>query len=51
MGETDVFEALFVLTFFGVLYVDIIEILEKCAHPHQWAAQGVRPGSQDTPRR
>jgi hypothetical protein len=28
------FEVLFVLTFFGVMYVDIIELLEKCTHPH-----------------
>ena len=28
------FDALFVLTLFGLLYVDIIEFLEKCEHPH-----------------
>jgi hypothetical protein len=45
------FEALFVLTLFGLLYVDIIEILEKCGHSHTSAVQGVHLESQDTPRR
>ena len=27
------FEAMFVLTLFGILYLDIIELFEKCEHP------------------
>jgi hypothetical protein len=33
-GEAGMFDALFVLTLFGLLYVDIIEFLEKCERPH-----------------
>jgi len=35
------FEVLFVLTFFGVMYVDIIELLEKCEQLHTRAVQEV----------
>ncbi len=35
------FETLVVLTIFGVLYVDIIEFLEKCDHPHTSAVREI----------
>ncbi len=35
------FEALFVLTLFGLLYVDLIEFLAKCDHPHPGAVRAV----------
>ena len=44
------FEALFVLTLLALLYVDIIEFLEKCDHPHTWAVRSVHPESQEIPR-
>ncbi len=45
------FEALFVLTHLAVLYVDIIEFLEKCDRPHTWSVRSVYPESQETTRR
>ena len=42
------FEALFVLVFFGLLYVDIIECLEKCDRPHALPLRGVHRESKDT---
>jgi hypothetical protein len=41
-GGRGMFESLFVLTLFGVLYVDIIEFLEKCDHPQTSAVQEIR---------
>ncbi len=43
------FEVLFVLTFFGVMYVDIIELLEKCEHLHTRAVHEVHLDYQETP--
>ena len=40
------FETLIVLTVFGVLYVEIIEILEKCKHLHTDAEEEVHRGYQ-----
>ncbi len=50
-GEAEMFEALFVLTLLALLYVDIIEFLEKCDHPHTWSVRSVYPESQETTRR
>jgi len=30
------FAAVFVLVCFGLVYVDLIELLDKCDHPHMW---------------
>jgi hypothetical protein len=38
-GGRAMFESIFILTLFGVLYVDIIEFLEKCDHAHTSAVR------------
>ena len=45
------FEALFVLTLFGVLYVGIIEFLEKCDRYKAWPVREIHLGSQGSSRR
>lgn len=45
------FAVLFILTYFGILYLAFIELLEKCDHSHPWPAPGIHLGSQDTSRR
>ncbi len=42
------FAVLFVLTYFGILYLGIIEFLEKCDHFHPWPVRGIDLRSQDT---
>jgi|GEM_PF-1302316 len=42
------FEVLFLLTLFGVVYVDIIELLEKCEHPHTDTGQEVHLEYQES---
>jgi hypothetical protein len=42
------FEVLFLLTLFGVVYVDIIELLEKCEHPHTDTGQEVHLDYQES---
>lgn len=42
------FEALFVLTLFGVIYVDIIELLEKCKYPPTDTGQEVHLEYQES---
>jgi hypothetical protein len=42
------FEALFLLALFGVVYVDIIELLEKCKHPHTDTGQEVHLEHQES---
>jgi hypothetical protein len=36
------FEVLIFLTVFGLLYVEIIEILEKCEHVHTHVTREIR---------
>ena len=45
------FESLFVLVLFGLVYVDIIECLEKFGHSDTWPQRELHLESQDTPRR
>ncbi len=45
------FAVLFVLTYFGILYVTIIEFLEQCERSHPWPVRSIHSGSQDTSRR
>jgi hypothetical protein len=35
---------LFVLTYFSILYVVIIEFLEECDHLHTWAVESIPLG-------
>jgi hypothetical protein len=42
------FEVLFLLALFGVMYVDIIELLEKCKHPHTDTGQEVHLEYQES---
>ncbi len=44
-------EVLFVLTYFGILYVGILEFLEKCDHALTQASRGIHLGSLGTLRR
>jgi hypothetical protein len=44
------FEALFLLALFGVMYVDIIELLEKCKYPPTDTGQEVHLEYQESPR-
>ncbi len=42
------FAVLFLLTYFGILYLDLIEFLEKCDHSPSWPVRSIDLGSQDT---
>ncbi len=42
MGGIQMFEVLILITVFGLLYVEIIEILEKCEHVHAHATREIR---------
>jgi hypothetical protein len=42
------FALLFILTYFGILYLGIIEFLEKCDHFPPWSVRSIDLGSQNT---
>ncbi len=48
-GGTTVFEIVMGLTLFGVLYVAVIELLEKCEHCYADADQEARSHHQVAP--
>jgi len=49
MGGMTVFEIVIALTVYGILYVAIIEIVEKCERRHADADQEARPHHQVAP--